>query len=173
MSSKVARPALILFLMVVTPGWAAEPRTEHTYRLAEGEPRPQASLDEAAWLAGSWTGTAFGKQFEAVWNPPSQGSMVGLFKLFDDQGIAFYELLLLTVDEAGSLSLKVKHFNPDFIAWEEKDDYVNFRLAKVAEDELHFSGMSFYRRSNDHIDGYIVMRNGEQVTEHHLLYQRR
>ncbi|MDJ0655836.1 MAG: DUF6265 family protein [Xanthomonadales bacterium] len=152
---------------------AAELRTEHTYGLSEGEARPQATLEDAAFLAGSWTGTAFGKQFETVWNPPSQGSMVGLFKLFDDQGVSFYEILLLTVDEEGALSLKVKHFTPDFIAWEEKEDFINFRLVKLSEDELHFSGLSFYRRGDDRMDGYIVMRNGDQLSEQHLVYRRR
>jgi hypothetical protein len=150
---------------------AAEPRTENTFQLAEGEERPAATLEDAAWLAGSWTGTAFGKKFEENWNAPSAGSMVGLFKLFDDEGVSFYEILLLTVDE-GSLSLKVKHFNADFTAWEEKGDFVNFKLVKLEDDALHFGGISFYRRDANNIDGYIVMKNGEAVTEHHLKYER-
>ena len=44
---------------------------------------------------------------------------------FGDDGVEFYELLLLTVEE-GSLSLKVKHFNADFTAWEAKDEAVRF-----------------------------------------------
>ena len=151
---------------------AVEPRTENTFQLAEGEERPAATLDDAAWLAGSWTGTAFGKNFEEHWNPPSAGSMVGLFKLFDDEGgVAFYEILLLTVDE-GTLSLKVKHFSKDFVAWEEKEDFINFQLVALEKNALHFGGISFYRRDADHIDGYIVMKSGEQITEHHLAYQR-
>jgi hypothetical protein len=41
------------------------------------------------------------------------------------------------------------------------------------DDALHFGGLSFYRRSDDSIDGYIVMRDGEITTEHHLEYKRR
>lgn len=98
--------------------------------------------------------------------------MVGLFKLFGEDGVAFYELLLLSVED-GTLSLKVKHFNADFSAWEEKADFVNFRLVKKEDDALHFGGISFYRRDDNSIDGYIVMKSGENVTEHHLQYQRR
>ena len=158
-------------LICGTDAFAAEPRTEHTYTVADGEQRPAATLSDAHWLVGSWTGTAFGQRFEEVWNAPSAGSMVGMFKLYDGDEVSFYELLLLTVEE-GTLSLKVKHFNPDFSAWEEKADYINFRLAKLEEDALHFSGISFYRRDNDHIDGYIVMRNGDKITEHKLTYER-
>jgi len=164
----------ITFLMVglTSLAWSAEPRTEHTYQLEDGETRPAATLDDARWLAGSWTGTAFGQNFEEVWNPPSAGSMIGLFKLFGDDGVAFYEILLLSV-ENGTLSLKVKHFNADFTAWEDKEDFVNFQLVKKEEGELHFGGISFYKRDDDSIDGYIVMRSGEDTREHHLQYQRR
>jgi hypothetical protein len=152
--------------------WAAEPRTEHTYQLAPDEARPAATLDDASWLVGSWSGTAFGSNFEAVWNPPSAGTMIGLFKLFGDDGVSFYEILLLSIEE-GTLSLKVKHFNSDFSAWEDKQDYHNFRLVKKEKDALHFGGISFYKRGDDAMDGYIVMRSAENIQEHHLKYQRR
>ena len=73
----------------------------------------------------------------------------------------------------GTLSLKVKHFNADFTAWEEKSDFVQFRLVKLEDDALHFGGLSFYRREDGSIDGYIVMRESEALTEHHLKYERR
>ncbi len=123
-------------LLAITPAaWGAEPRTEHTYQLQPDEARPAATLDDASWLVGSWTGTAFGQTFEQVWNAPSAGSMIGLFKLYDDDGVSFYELLQLTTQD-DTLSLKVKHFNADFTAWEDKADYVDFRLVKIEEDAL-------------------------------------
>lgn len=163
---------LTILAFVAAPALAVEPATEHTYRLSEGEARPAATLDDAGWLVGSWNGTAFGQQFEEVWNPPSAGSMVGLFKLYDDDGVAFYEILLLTVDD-GTLSLKVRHFNADFTAWENKDDFINFSLVAFDDDELHFGGLSFYRDGDDAIDGYIVMNSRGEVREHHLRYERR
>lgn len=163
---------MFLTLTLTTLASAAEPRTEHTYQLEDGETRPTATLDDAEWLVGSWAGTAFGQNFEEVWNPPSADSMVGLFKLFGDDGVAFYEILLLSVED-GTLSLKVRHFSADFTAWEDKEDYVNFRLVKKEDEALHFSGISFYKRDDNSMDGYIVMRNGDNVAEHHLRYDRR
>ena len=157
---------------VASTSWSAEPKTEHTYSLAADESRPEATLDDASWLVGSWTGTAFGQNFEEVWNPPSAGSMIGLFKLYGDDGVSFYELLQLSVEQ-GTLSLKVKHFNADFTAWENKEEFVNFRLVKKEEDALHFGGLSFYKRGDDSIDGYIVMRKDEDLVEHHIKYSRR
>ena len=74
---------------------AEAPSTEHTFRLEDGEQRPRATLEDVEWLAGSWTGSAFGERFEEVWNPPSAGSMVGLFKLYDGDEVSFYEILLI------------------------------------------------------------------------------
>ena len=169
--SRWVNSGIMLSFLICATAHAAELRTEHTYQLSEGENPPVATLEDARWLAGTWSGTAFGQNFEAAWSKPSAGSMVGYFKLFSDEGVRFYEILTLTVDD-GTLSLKVKHFNEDFTAWEEKEDYINFRLVKLEEDALHFAGFSLYRKGENAMDGYIVMRNGEDITEHHLVYSR-
>lgn len=145
--------------------------TEHTYKLDDPDSRPAATLDDVAWLVGSWSGEAFGSTFEEAWNPPSAGSMVGFFKLLDEDQVAFYELLLL-VEEQGSLSLKVKHFNADFSAWEDKEDYVTFRFVSSEENAIHFSGISFYRIDADTLHAYLVLRSGDDIREEKLIYRR-
>ncbi len=162
---------LLAVLLVAHPAGAQTQPTEHTFKLDSPDARPAATLDDVSWLVGNWAGEAFGSRFEQAWNPPSAGSMIGFFKLLGDEGVAFYELLLL-VEEEGSLSLKVKHFNPDFTAWEEKGDYIRFRFVKAEEDAVHFSGLSFYRIDDDTMHGYIVMRKGEEVREEKLVYRR-
>jgi hypothetical protein len=168
---KLRVPGPLLAVLASIGAHAAEPRTEHTFRLAEGEDRPAATLEDASFLVGRWAGTAFGERMEESWSSPSGGSMVGTFKLFDGDEPAMYELMLLTVED-GTLSLKVKHFNADFTAWEDKPDYVNFRLVAKTENALHFGGLSFYQRGDDRLDGYIVMRNGDDVSEQHMTYER-
>lgn len=165
-----AATALVCVFVAAAAG-AAEHRTEHTFGLAEGETAPAATLDDAAWLIGTWKGKAFGQDFEQFWSAPSADSMIGTFKLMNEGDVSFYELLMLSVDE-GTLSLKVKHFNPDFTAWEDKADFINFRLVKFDEDELHFSGLSFYRRDDGNMDAYIVMRSDAGLREEKLVYRR-
>lgn len=161
---------LILFTGAIT---AHEKLTTHTYKLASGTAPGIATLNDVSWLVGSWKGNAFGSQFEEVWNPASEGSMVGMFKLFDaNEGVQFYELLLLK-QQGDSLVLLVKHFGPDFSAWEEKDDFITFKLVKIDDDAVHFSGLSFFKNGEDKIDGYIVMNHKDgSKTEHHLDYSR-
>jgi len=164
--------AVLTVLLLSSTASAQSPRTEHTFKLDDPDVRPPATLEDAAWLTGSWEGEAFGSAFEQAWNPPSAGSMIGFFKLMNGDDVAFYELLLL-VEEEGSLSLKVKHFNPDFTAWEEKGDYVDFRFVKADENAIHFSGISFYRISDDEMHGYLAMKNKEGIREEKLVYRRR
>ena len=162
---------LVAGSLAVSPGFGAEPRTEHTFQLEDGEKRPDVTLEAAAFLVGRWTGSAFGERMEESWSAPTGGSMVGTFKLFSGDEAAMYEIMLLTVED-GTPSLKVRHFNADFTAWEDRKDFVDFRLVKYSENELHFGGLSFYKRDRDHLDGYIVMRNGDEITEQHMTYTR-
>ncbi len=165
----------IVFTIFLISGIATaqERLTEHTYHLPEEDPLGKGQLNDVSWLVGSWQGSAFGSQFEEVWNPASAGTMVGMWKLFDEQkGVNFYELMLLKQEGEGLLLL-VKHFGADFTAWEEKNDFVKFRLVKVEEHAVHFSGLSFYQNGPDKIDGYIVMKHKDgSKTEHKLSYQR-
>jgi hypothetical protein len=146
-------------------------QTEHVFKLDDPDNRPTATLDDVSWLVGSWTGDAFGSSFEEVWNPSSAGSMVGMWKLMKDGEVVFYELMLIVEDE-GSLSLKVKHFTDDFIAWEDKEDYVRFRLVAFDENAVHFSGLSFHRINEDEIHGFIAMHSNGEVREEKLIYHR-
>jgi len=165
--------AMLLMLLAagIAPAAALEPFTENTYRLADGEAPANVALDDVAWLAGNWRGGAFGKTFEAVWNLPSAGSMVGLFKLVDGDQVDFYELLTIAEID-GRLGLRVKHFARDFTAWEEKDDFVFFELLGSEPDAAHFSGISFYRRSSECMDAFIVFRRTDGVSEEKLTYRR-
>lgn len=158
-------------VLLAFPAFAQSARTEHTFKLDDPESRPTATLDDVSWLVGSWQGEAFGGTFEEVWNAPSAGSMVGLFKLMQGDEVAFYEILLL-IEEEGTLNLKVKHFSADFTAWEDKEDHVNFRFVKAEEDAVHFSGISFYRVSESEMHAWLVMRSGETVREEKLVYSR-
>ena len=163
---------LMLLVCLAQSALAQSQRTEHTYALDDPDNRPAATLADVSWLVGNWSGEAFGSQFESHWNSPSAGSMVGFFKLMNGDAVNFYELLLL-VEEEGSLSLKVKHFSPEFTAWEEKEDYTRFRFVKADENAIHFSGISFYRISDDEMHAYLVMRSGDSIREEKLVYRRR
>jgi hypothetical protein len=71
-----------------------------------------------------------------------------------------------------SLNIKVKHFTSDFVAWEEKPDFVTFPLVMVEKNAVHFSGLSFYKIDDDEIHVYLALHNDDKVWEEQLIYRR-
>ena len=91
-----------------------------------------APIDAASWLEGRWVGTGMGGEVEEVWSPASGGQMIGHFSYARDGQPVFYEILLIRPDSEGvGLEMLVKHFNADFTAWENKDEWVTFEARSV------------------------------------------
>lgn len=129
------------------------------------------SIDDAAWLAGRWVGEGFGGQMEEAWAPPVGGQMVGHFRYWRDGQPQFYEILLLDVAEGG-VRMRVKHFNPDFTAWEDRGEWVTFAPISAGPDALIFDGLEIRREGADRIVMHLRMRSGESVRTEILRFQR-
>lgn len=99
-------------------------------------------IEDFAFLQGFWSGTGFGGKSEEMWMPASDGSMFGIFKQSSAAGITFTEFMEIT-KVAEEFVLRLKHFNPDFTGWEEKEEYVTFPLVSVAPGQALFNGLSY------------------------------
>ena len=164
-----------LFLLALS-GWVAPTsaqtrHTEHTLKLDDPAHRPAATIDQLAWLAGTWEGEAFGGRFEEYWSVPTVGTMPGTFKLVHDEVVTFYEFAVF-VEEEGSLALKLKHFNPDMAGWEEKGDYVTFRLVEITDEGAFFSGLSYRRRGPDRVLVHLALRRQGELIEEEMTFRR-
>ncbi|MGD9814403.1 MAG: DUF6265 family protein [Hyphomonadaceae bacterium] len=134
-------------------------------------PPPMATITDAEWLAGRWLGEGLGGEMEEVWSPPVGGQMVGHFRLVRDGAPVFYEIMLLDIAEGG-LRMRVKHFNPDFTGWEEKDEWVTFAPVAVSAEALEFSGLRIVRRGEDAMVMYLRLRHSDGVREEELTFRR-
>ena len=156
------------FLAIAANAFAQMPQSITTPPLATPIPVPQvqppkvaATIADAAWLQGYWVGEGMGGIGEDNWMPPSNGMMLGTFRLVKADGSkGFYELLGIEEFE-GSLRIVVKHFHPDWVGWEEKDQSHKFRLTKVAPGEMAFGPLSFERTAPDTFVFRITMRQKE------------
>ena len=119
-----------------------------------GEPR--VSIDDMAWIAGHWKGEAFGGKFEETWNAPMGGEMMGMFKLVNDDKVSFYEIMTI-VPEKDSYVLRLKHFSPGLVSWEEKDDSVEFPLVSASNNAVHFYGLKFSKVSENAMTIEVVV----------------
>lgn len=146
--------------------------TQNTLKLDDPASRPAATIESVAWMAGSWKGKAFGGDFEEVWATPSAGTMAGLFKLIHNNKVTMYEFELIVEDE-GSLSVQLKHFNADLSGWEHKDKFVSFPLVKLTDDAAYFDGLTYRRDGPDRLQVYVAILENGEVHEEELLFQRK
>ncbi len=133
---------------------------------------PKATIADAAWLAGRWAGEGMGGQVQEALSDPVNGQMVGYFTLSRDGKTAFHELILIEEHE-GSLRVRVKHFSPGFVAWEEKDDAIDFPLVSVAPGDLVFRGLTFRRDGADGLVITVRFRTADGTGRNDVLRYRR
>jgi hypothetical protein len=136
-------------------------------------PSPPARVADAAWLQGYWAGTGMGGEAEDVWLPAKAGVMLGAFRLMKADGKpSFYELFAIEeVDD--TLVFVVKHFNPDWVGWEEKDKALRLRLTRRSADELAFGGVVFRRSGSDSLAVDVTLRQKDGTTKTHTFDYRR
>jgi hypothetical protein len=141
---------------------------------AQGDaPAPPAKIADMAWLQGYWVGEGMGGSIEDLWGPPRAGVMLGTFRLLKADGSPrFYELIAVEEFE-GSLRFVVKHFHPDWVGWEEKDQAVKMRLTRIGPNQATFGGIALKRVDDTlTVEVTIKTKDGAVRTET-LVFKRR
>ena len=144
---------------------------QNTMSLNEGESSPKAAIEQITWMEGHWKGEAFGGITEEIWSPPLGGSMMFSFKHVVDGKVTFYELgHIREVNE--SLVFELKHFGTDLKGWEKKDEVQQFKLIKVDGNRLYFEGFTFEKISDNEINIYGLIHQGEKAEEIKFNYEK-
>lgn len=116
------------------------------------------NINHYTWLVGHWTGDGFGGTSDEVWSMPVDGVMMGMYRNIQDGKVAFYEFI--TLDETG---MKLKHFNPNMEAWEEKAEYMHFELIEATPSKLSFKGITFELKSENEMEIALKMKNNGKI----------
>lgn len=146
--------AALLLAALAAPSFAQEPQF-HTRVAMEAAERPAATIADLAWLSGQWEGPGIGgAPAQEAYSRPFGGTMAGTFVQQNGEGgVEFYEFIQIA-EEDGSLVVRLKHFGPDMVGWEEnKEDFARFPLIAREGDSWYFNGLTF-RREGD--DGFFV-----------------
>lgn len=148
---------LIIPVMMIMEGCSEADMTDENKSRGESNDLT-VILEELSWLTGRWEGEAFGGRCEEIWAPPSAGSMVGMFKVWKEGRVSFYEIETITIDNSG-ISLNVKHFNEDLTGWEEKDEVAKFPFVSAGKDEIRFEGLTYKKISGDSLQIVLDTRD--------------
>lgn len=98
--------------------------------------------------------------------------ILGAFRLTKPDGKGFYELFAVEEHEE-SLRFVVKHFHPNWVGWEEKDQALKMPLRRISENEASFGGVLFRRESPDVLVVELTMRMKDGTTRSEPLRFRR
>ncbi|WP_209349156.1 DUF6265 family protein [Pontixanthobacter sp. CEM42] len=141
---------------------------QETRTAPKDQPSPPATLADVDWLIGQWSGTGIGgNPAHESWLPPVGTTMVGTFIQEDgESGIQFSEHMYL-MEENGSLVMRLKHFNADLTAWEDKEGMVTFRLIEIEPCAAYFRGLTLRCTMEEESAGGLVaavkMQSGEEL----------
>ena len=113
--------------------------------ITQGEPsKPKgmapvsATLQDLAWMTGSWAGTGLGGRVEEHWTSADGQSMVGMFRLVGEKD-GFQVAELMIIEQMGThITYRFRHFGPGHKAWEETDKPLVFDLIRVSAREAVF-----------------------------------
>ncbi|MGQ9814194.1 MAG: DUF6265 family protein [Candidatus Roseilinea sp.] len=78
----------------------------------------RATIDDLAWLAGSWYGHAGDDPIDEHWSAPAGGVMIGMFRWLKQGRLCMYEVLAIEPEASGGLVLRLKPFHEGLVAWE-------------------------------------------------------
>lgn len=148
---------LSVALLTGDEAWSQTKVTENVLKLDEGSPVGKAKISDVAWLAGNWAGTGLGGEVDESWTPPKHGHMSGTFRIFKEKKLLFSEYFTMS-EKDGSLSLHLRHFNPDFVGWEEKEKPLEFRLIKVEGKTAWFDGLTYRLDKEGRLNAMVVMK---------------
>lgn len=131
---------------------------------AQTPPPPKPKLQDLAFLTGHWVDSSEGHLSEEVWSEPSGDSMVGMWRFVSEGKVRLFELLSIR-EEADGIVLRLRHFDPAFVAREEKGAPVVLPLVERTERYARFSGPASgpageltvsYRRDGDALKATVT-----------------
>lgn len=135
---------------------------------------PPASLEQMGWLVGQWSGTGIGgAPAHESWLLPTGNTMVGTFiQMKDETEIMFTEHIYLT-EEEGSLVMRLKHFNADLTAWEDKEGMVTFNLIALEDCAAYFRALTLRCDGDNGLVAAVRMKSaGGEVSELVFRFER-
>jgi len=94
------------------------------------------------FLQGNWCGSALGGEVIERWDAPFGNAMTGTMTVVKDETVTFDEFFVI-VQEQGRWLLRLKHFQPDMVSWETREEVVQFPLQEVGPRRIRFEGLSF------------------------------
>jgi hypothetical protein len=132
-------------------------------------PAKITSLAALTWIQGAWRGQTATVIVEERWSGLLGNSMMGMFRYIEGEQTRFFEMMTLEMEGEQAI-LRIKHFHPGLVGWEEKDEAVEYVLVSHTIGEAVFlrrnpgdGNWMVYRRSDDDLTVTFESGTGQKV----------
>src|SRR5690349_4546332 len=98
---------------------------------------PIRSISDLSFMAGKWVTKGQWGDMEENWSAPMGNSMMCSYRCVKDGKSVFYEFIVIEQQATGPV-MKLRHFSPGNIAWEEKDKPYDYPLIYLDENVARF-----------------------------------
>jgi hypothetical protein len=95
---------------------------------------PIREIKDLSFMAGKWITKGEWGDMEENWSAPMGNSMMCSYRCVKDGKIVFYEFIVIEQQAEGPV-MKLRHFSPGNIAWEEKDKPYDYPLMFLDLDD--------------------------------------
>ncbi|MHA1907684.1 MAG: DUF6265 family protein [Candidatus Thorarchaeota archaeon] len=95
------------------------------------------SVEDLNFLTGHWEGTSEKDTIEEFWLPVLEGKMAGIFRWMKEGEIFVYEIIALSMID-DEVHMYLRHFDKEFVAWEEKDKPRCFVATEITDTDVVF-----------------------------------
>ena len=96
-----------------------------------------AKLEDFAFISGHNRGEYDGGVIDEHWSEPAGDSMIGMYRYIKNGKVQMYEFLSIEMVAEGPI-LRLRHFNPGLLGWEEKDHVYSYPLISLKSGEAVF-----------------------------------
>lgn len=100
-------------------------------------PLKNRSVAEFDLLTGHWKGKAGDDIIEEYWLPETNSNKLCVFRWIRDGSIYIYEIVAL-VERDGEIHMFLRHFDKNFVAWEEKEAPRDFVVTDLSPTRVRF-----------------------------------
>jgi hypothetical protein len=123
-------------------------------------------IADLAFMAGTWQQKHAWGDMEEFWGPPMGDNMACSYRCVKDGKAVFYEFIVIEQTDSVPV-MKLRHFNPGNIAWEDKETPGAYPLISCKDNKAVFEALdkkvrlSYIRRDATHMDIELDETNKE------------
>jgi hypothetical protein len=96
------------------------------------------NIADLSFISGKWTGTMEWGDMEENWSTPMGNCMMCVYRCVKNGKVVFYEFIVIEQNEDSIPVMKLRHFSPGSVGWEDKNNPYEYPLVSIESNKARF-----------------------------------